>query len=142
MSSNTAMVVPGGCDGMKVQEKASFHSNSTPSLELIIDLIGPADRWQGRRCVPTRPWLFRVAAAARKHKKSILPTAFHFISFHSNSTPSRNSSSIQSALQTVGKTRDRRCVPTRPWLFRVATMTRKHKKKHHTHRISFQLIPL
>ena len=57
------------------------------------------------RCFPTRPWLFRVATAARKHKKEHPAHCISFFLFHSDSTPSRISSSIQSALQTVGKTR-------------------------------------
>ena len=54
--SNTVMVVPGGRDDTEAQEKAScpLHFISTHPIliqlhpKLIIDLIGPTDRWQDR----------------------------------------------------------------------------------------------
>ena len=123
--SNTAMVVPGDRDSTEAQEKhparcisfhfISFHSHSTPSrnsslIQSALQTVGKTGGafQHGHVCSGWLRW-------HESTRTSILSIAFHFIAFHSNSIPSRNSSSIQSALHTVGKTgRDRRCVPAQP----------------------------
>ena len=72
------------------------------------------------------------------------PTGFYFIQFMRllvTFTASRNSSSLLSVLQIVGRTGgDRRCVPARPLLFRMDAMEPNYKKRHPPHCISTRSI--